>query len=106
VLGLAVVGSEVGVKVLTFAKGISVGTEEGELVVGNMVVGAVLVGLVVVGSDDGVSVVTFSEGYSIETEDGNLVVRKMVVEKIVVGNALVPLAFVCSGSRREHGNIF
>ncbi len=49
VVTLAEGSSEVGVNLVTLAKGSSVGTEEGELMVGNLGVGDALVGLVVVG---------------------------------------------------------
>ena len=72
-VGLPVVDSEVGVNVVGVAEGDSVGTEEGELVVGNVGVGAALVGRPVVGLKVGVSVVGVAEGNSVGTDEGEFV---------------------------------
>jgi hypothetical protein len=64
---------EVGVNVVGIAEGDSVGTEEGELVVGNMEVGAALVGLPAVGLKVGVNVVGVAEGDSVGTDEGEIV---------------------------------
>jgi hypothetical protein len=77
---------KVKVNVVTFAEGSSVGTEEGELVVGNMGMGAALVGLA---SEIGVSVVTLSKEESVATEEGELMLGNMGVGAALVGLAVV-----------------